>query len=895
MLRELIIFVAMFLIFAVPPVSSQYTPTPYYNVYASISATSAPPSGTSTVTVRVTNTGTVSTEVWVFLFTDETGYRLPGWASLESSNFIKHGSLTPGQNKEAVYEITIIDPTSPGTYQFPTMVYCISGGYAVCTKKIYGSVTVTSPPKGTIAVWSSPTGASVHLDGIYKGTTTSDWFYIYDVSVGSHTIKLAKSGYSDWSQTVYVSAGKTEYIRAYLTLSTGSISISSTPSGAEIYLDGAYKGTTPLSISGVTAGSHTIKLVKSGYNEYITSVYVEATKTATLFASLTLKTGSIYVSSNPSSANVYLNGIHKGVTPITIPDVSPGTHMLKLTKSDYEDLTETVTVSAGSTTTLTKNLVEAIYKKAEAAQKTAEKFISLSEALLTGLTELIQVGKNIGADVSIPQENVNSAGNLLKDAKENYALAVAKYNEKDYQTALTHANAAYTKGLEANSTLNKAKASITNSLEKTLNEKITSTESLVNYANTFGFGSAYKQKINDARKDAQNLHSAIDSNDFANAKSITNNVDSMLGKIKTEIYAIFGGSATFLSLIIGLVAKKGGVLLGIAKGRKEKRIQIAEPEERVIGEFVKAITVRGLSKKYKNAKILNDISFSLDQGKLCAIVGPSGGGKSTVVESLVGRISPDAGEIEILGKSTETQREELNKLVGFVPQHPELYMDQTMWQNMMNSAIKWSVKDAEVKSEKILKMLGIYERKDVLAKNLSGGQLKRLSLGMELIRGPPLLVLDEPTTGLDPTSRDQILSALSKIVYTDKKTAIFTTHFMDEAEHCDDVVLVGNAKILAKGAPSELARKMPGHGKIVQVTLEEVSQDMVSKISKIEGIRKVIREGRVLKIIMDSPEVVKISQKIEEFGGAIEGSNITKAGMKEVFVYYSGEYPEEAK
>jgi ABC-2 type transport system ATP-binding protein len=164
---------------------------------------------------------------------------------------------------------------------------------------------------------------------------------------------------------------------------------------------------------------------------------------------------------------------------------------------------------------------------------------------------------------------------------------------------------------------------------------------------------------------------------------------------------------------------------------------------------------------------------------------------------------------------------------------------------------------------------------------------------MELIREPPILVLDEPTTGLDPTSRDQILSALSKIVFSEKKTVIFTTHFMDEAEHCDEVIIVGNETILAKGAPSELARRMPGMGKIVQVTLEEVGEGLVSKVEGIEGVKKVIREGRVLKIISDYPDPVEIPQKIKEFGGFIEGSKIEKARMKEVFVYYTGVYPEE--
>ncbi len=356
----------------------------------------------------------------------------------------------------------------------------------------------------------------------------------------------------------------------------------------------------------------------------------------------------------------------------------------------------------------------------------------------------------------------------------------------------------------------------------------------------------------------------------------------------SKIAIALGAIAVLISLTAVLLSSKRKGDLG--RDMLESKIV----KKGIVGPEV-IVSVSGLSKKYKTSEILKDVSFDVKQGSLCSIVGPSGGGKSTVIESLSGRLSPDSGTVELLGKDVAMSREDLNKFIGFVPQHPELYLDQSVWSNMINSAIKWEVEDAKAKSEKILKQLGILDRKDVIAKNLSGGQLKRLSLGMELIREPPLLILDEPTTGLDPTSRDQILSALSHLVSTEKKTVLFSTHFMDEAEHCDEVIILGNAQILAKGPPSELARKMPGRGKVVHIILEAVSEDLVSKVSGLGGVKKVIREGRVLKFIMDSPKPIEISQKIEEFGGVIEEAKIAKAGMKEVFVYYTGVYPEDVE
>ncbi len=130
---------------------------------------------------------------------------------------------------------------------------------------------------------SDPSGAYIYLDGVYAGTAPAT---ILDVSPGSHTIKLTKSGYVDYTTTAYVLAGATESLYATLTQETGSISISSAPSGADIYLDGAYKGTTPTTISDVPSGAHALKLEKYGYEEWLTSVHVTSGVTESITAHL---------------------------------------------------------------------------------------------------------------------------------------------------------------------------------------------------------------------------------------------------------------------------------------------------------------------------------------------------------------------------------------------------------------------------------------------------------------------------------------------------------------------------------------------------------------------------------------------------------------------------------
>ena len=168
-----------------------------------------------------------------------------------------------------------------------------------------------------------------------------------------------------------------------------------------------------------------------------------------------------------------------------------------------------------------------------------------------------------------------------------------------------------------------------------------------------------------------------------------------------------------------------------------------------------------------------------------------------------------------------------------------------------------------------------------------------ISLGMELIRDIELCILDEPTTGLDPNTRNNIITILSQISTQLHKTIFFTTHFMDDAEECDNVIILSDKKIAAQGPPLKLEKMLPGGGKVVNVILDNVTDDLLEKIQKIEGIKKIVREGRNLRILTDDPNAIKLGQKIDEIGGVVNETKIDRATMMEVFVYYTGKEPEK--
>ena len=268
------------------------------------------------------------------------------------------------------YTYTVYLDGSPSS--MPSTAYAAKSGYdnsqvvsvsipsAGETNNYYMTLNPLTPSTGTIYAQSSPTNAQVYIDGTYYGLTPHS---ITGLSVGSHSVLIQKSGYQDWSSTAQVNAGGTTNV--YATLSAvqtyGAISVRSTPSGASVYLDGNYQGTTPMTISGVVKGAHMVELQKSGYYEWSGQVTVYAGQTTSVSQVLNQipnpTTGTISVSSTPGGAYIYLDGAYEGVTPYSgsyiIHNVGSGSHTITLKLSGYQDSTVPVTVQGGGIATVT--------------------------------------------------------------------------------------------------------------------------------------------------------------------------------------------------------------------------------------------------------------------------------------------------------------------------------------------------------------------------------------------------------------------------------------------------------------------------------------------------------------------------------------------------------------
>ncbi len=221
---------------------------------------------------------------------------------------------------------------------------------------------------------------------------------------------------------------------------------------------------------------------------------------------------------------------------------------------------------------------------------------------------------------------------------------------------------------------------------------------------------------------------------------------------------------------------------------------------------MEVVKISQLTKKYGTIVILNNISFRIDKGEIVGLIGPSGAGKTTLVKSMVGMEKIDQGNVQIL--HTNIPNLQILQKIGYMAQSDALYGELSGRENLMFFAKLYGMTKEEIaeRVKYVAKLVDLEEDLHKLVRNYSGGMKRRLSLVIALIQDPDILILDEPTVGIDPQLRLNIWNEL-KDLQKQGKTIIITTHVMDEAEKCDRLALIRGGNIIAAGSPTELKEK----------------------------------------------------------------------------------------
>ena len=235
-----------------------------------------------------------------------------------------------------------------------------------------------------------------------------------------------------------------------------------------------------------------------------------------------------------------------------------------------------------------------------------------------------------------------------------------------------------------------------------------------------------------------------------------------------------------------------------------------------------AVTVKGLTRAFGDFKAVDNIDLSVERGEVFGFLGPNGAGKSTTIRMLCGLLLPTAGEGTVGGFDIMTQSEEIKKNIGYMSQKFSLYDDLTIEENIDFFSGIYGVPDEKKKERKewVLDMAGIADMRRAITRTMAGGFKQRLALGCAVIHEPPIIFLDEPTSGVDPISRRRFWNLIYDM--SSKGTTVFvTTHYLDEAEYCDRLALIYRGKIIAEGRP-DVMKKEYMHREVLEISASPV-------------------------------------------------------------------------
>lgn len=301
-----------------------------------------------------------------------------------------------------------------------------------------------------------------------------------------------------------------------------------------------------------------------------------------------------------------------------------------------------------------------------------------------------------------------------------------------------------------------------------------------------------------------------------------------------------------------------------------------------------AITASHLTKAFGSLVAVNDLDLNIPKGSIYGFLGPNGSGKSTSIRLLTGLLSPDEGDIEVLGLTLPAQAEDLRKRIGYMTQEFSLYNDLSIGENLEFMAEIYSV-NRKTRKQRIAELLDVYdltEKRRKLASTLSGGQKQRLALAAATLHEPELLFLDEPTSAVDPENRRDFWEKLFDL--SDKGTTILlSTHYMDEAERCHHLAILAEGVKRADGTPRELMDSMGAA--VVEIGGDNLRQ-LKEQLMALDAVISVAQQGVRLRTLVDDDIDEPVAWLRKQSSLQLDGyeMSVVRPSLEDVFVTSTG-------
>lgn len=305
------------------------------------------------------------------------------------------------------------------------------------------------------------------------------------------------------------------------------------------------------------------------------------------------------------------------------------------------------------------------------------------------------------------------------------------------------------------------------------------------------------------------------------------------------------------------------------------------------------LKVNEVSKSYKDKKVLKGISFAVKEGEILGLLGPNGAGKSTLINCICGLAKIDSGAIEVFGLDNNKDAKVIRQQMGVVPQDIAVVEELSAYENCMFMGGLYGLKGNELKTrvKEALKFVGLWERRKDVPGKYSGGMKRRLNIACALVHRPKLLIMDEPTVGVDPQSRNYIMESIRKL-NDEGTTIIYTSHYMEEVEElCNRIVIMDEGTKIAEGTCEELVKEV-SENEMIKIGIPKRMPD-TTKLEKLKNTKGVIEvvgneEGFVVKSAKGEGNLRDIIQFMNDEQIIFDTINVIRPSLEHVFLEKTG-------
>ncbi|GIQ66497.1 ABC transporter ATP-binding protein [Paenibacillus cisolokensis] len=299
-----------------------------------------------------------------------------------------------------------------------------------------------------------------------------------------------------------------------------------------------------------------------------------------------------------------------------------------------------------------------------------------------------------------------------------------------------------------------------------------------------------------------------------------------------------------------------------------------------------------LVKRFKGTYAVQGVSLYLDKGESVGLLGPNGAGKSTTISMISSLIKPTSGDVLLYGNSVVKNPAAIRKVLGVVPQEIALYEELTAYENLkfFGRIYKLKGKELELRIQEVLDMVGLRERQKELVRTYSGGMKRRINIAAALLHEPEIVIMDEPTVGIDPQSRNHILDTVRLLNREKGTTVLYTSHYMEEVEQlCSRMYIMDHGKVIASGSKQELKRILTGED-ILHLQLDGPGAGMAGELRMLDAVLQVEETENGLKLIVakQSRILSQVVQIAERHQVEILRVHVHTPSLEDVFLHLTG-------